>query len=175
MWMSVSRDEKWAVGCWRHVCGMCVYGQAAVCPHSEEVSDLQLNTGDGWERGGHLVYMGAITVTLGRLRLIRNSTEWGWALFGPWQQLCKVWWILLIQCQSLLFWKLKWDVLINRVHRCVKQPFLNLMLPSLFSWGNLTTLWNFTVLADRVNSYENYQPSINALLVILRRNVPVWW
>lgn len=131
--------------------------------------------GDGWEKGGHLVYMGAITVTLGRLLLIRNSTEWGWALFRPWQQLCKMWWMLRIQGQSLLLWKLKWDVLINRICRCVMQPFLNLILPLLFSWRNLTTFWNFTVLAGRVNSYENYQPSINALLVILRRNVPVWW
>lgn len=46
---------------------------------SEEVSDLQINTeemdGEGWV--SRIYSMGVITVMLGHLQLIRNSTEWG--------------------------------------------------------------------------------------------------
>lgn len=69
MWISVSRDEKWAVVCWRHVCGMCVDGQAAVCPHSEEVSDLQLNTGEMDGKGVGVSY-------------IWGQLQWRWGVYG---------------------------------------------------------------------------------------------
>lgn len=72
------QDEKWDA-----VHGVC-YGQVAVGPHWEEFTDLQHNTGEIDEKEEGLSYMGAITVMLGRLWLIRNSV--GVSLLLPWQK-----------------------------------------------------------------------------------------